>query len=260
MSEHLNYQKNICLGMPLYNEGDTIKETIEEFDKFIKFNNINLDLLIVDDCSTDNSYEILSELTKKYKFLKVYKNSKNLKHGLTIFNVYCKISELNYEYIIGCDSDGQFNFNDILQLLDNYENDKLIIGSRKKRVEGGIRLFITKTLKLILKFFLKYQIEDANSPFRLFSVKNFNSFKNTILKEDIMVTNILISMYFILSNKGIVEVSIDHLRRKNGKSGTMWENKMFSNFSIYLIKFSIFSLLEINMYKNYFKNNYLYNI
>ena len=99
--------------MPLFNEEGYIYELLENFEKFTKSNKLIIDLVIFDDCSTDNSYKILLNSQKKYQFLRVYKNNLNLKHGPTIYNVYKKIAELGYDYIIGCDSDGQFDLNDI---------------------------------------------------------------------------------------------------------------------------------------------------
>jgi dolichol-phosphate mannosyltransferase len=241
--------KNFCVGMPLFNEESYIYELLANFENFIKSNKLNIDLVIFDDCSTDNSYEILLNNQKKYQFLKVYKNNYNLKHGPTIYNVYKKIAELGYDYIIGCDSDGQFDLNDIPKLLNNYESQKLLIGSRTRRVEGGIRLFISKLLKQFINIFFNLKINDSNSPLRLFAVSDFQDFEKTVTSTNLRITNILLSIFFLKRKKGIVEVPINHFERASGGSGTMWEANIFKNISIYLIKFAILSLFDIWKYK-----------
>ena len=262
MNNFINVKNNsICVGMPLYNEGQSIATIVEEFHNFLIENNLNIDLLIIDDFSTDNSYEILEQLQTQYKFLKINRNSKNLKHGPTIFNVYNKILELGYEFIIGCDADGQFDFKDMINLISNYQSKSLIIGNRSNRVEGGIRSFISKTLKLFLRVYFQTNIKDANSPLRLFSTQDFASFKKAFLNQnlDFKVTNVLLSIYFSKFKNNVIEVPIKHLERLSGDNGTMWENKYFKNISIYLIKFAFESLLEIRKFKkvinNYYGNN-----
>ena len=247
-------RKKFCVGMPLFNEESYIHELLANFENFTKNNKLIIDLVIFDDCSTDNSYEILLNNQKKYQFLKVYKNNHNLKHGPTIYNVYKKIAELGYDYIIGCDSDGQFDLDDIPKLLNNYESQKLLIGSRTRRVEGGIRLFISKLLKQFLNIFLNLKIKDSNSPFRLFAVSDFQEFEKTVASTNLRITNILLSIFFLKRKKGVVEIPINHFERASGGSGTMWEANIFKNISIYLIKFAIFSLFDIWKYrKNIYK-------
>lgn len=250
-------KKSICVGMPLFNESKSINKIINDFSNFLKVHNIEIDLLIIDDCSTDNSFEILKKLEKKFPFLHVYQNNMNLKHGLTIYNVYNKISEMGYKYIIGCDADGQFDLNDIIKLIKNYQPGSLVIGRRLKRVEGGIRSLISNCLKYFLKIYFGIKIPDSNSPLRLFSVEDFNNFKKIVQKSnlDYKVTNILLSVYFAKLKGSLINVQIQHLKRISGDSGTMWQNQYFKNFSFYLFKFAFESFFEILRFKKIIDNS-----
>ena len=217
----LNLNNNsICVGMPLFNESKSIDKIVNDFSIFLKENNIEIDLLIIDDCSTDNSFEILKKLEKKFYFLHVYQNNMNLKHGPTIYNVYNKISDMGYKHIIGCDADGQFDLNDIYKLIKNYKQGSLVIGRRLKRVEGGVRSLISNSLKYFLKIYFGINIPDSNSPLRLFSVEDFDNFKKIVQKSnlDFKVTNILISVYFAKLKGNLINVQIQHLKRISGEA------------------------------------------
>ena len=70
----LNLNNNsICVGMPLFNESKSIDKIVNDFSIFLKENNIEIDLLIIDDCSTDNSFEILKKLEKSLFLARISK-------------------------------------------------------------------------------------------------------------------------------------------------------------------------------------------
>ena len=64
--------------VPCYNEEKTIKRLVE---KILKFNLYEKEIIIVDDCSTDNSSEIIKLLAKSNKDIKSIFSKKNLGKG-----------------------------------------------------------------------------------------------------------------------------------------------------------------------------------
>src|SRR5210317_249437 len=64
--------------MSSYNSEKTISASIESI---LNQSYKNIELLIIDDCSTDNSYEILKEYELNYDSINVFRNNKNI--GLT---------------------------------------------------------------------------------------------------------------------------------------------------------------------------------
>jgi glycosyltransferase involved in cell wall biosynthesis len=70
--------KLISVIMSAYNCEDTISESI---DSIVNQTYKNIELLIVDDSSSDRTYEILKKYENEYSFIKVFKNDINI--GLT---------------------------------------------------------------------------------------------------------------------------------------------------------------------------------
>ena len=85
--------------LPTYNGARFIEETLQSvIDQTYK----NLEIIIIDDCSTDNSYDILKLYADKDDRIKLYKNDKNLGIGE---NSNKALSLSNGEYIMMQDHD-----------------------------------------------------------------------------------------------------------------------------------------------------------
>ena len=91
----------ISVLMSVYNDEKRVSKSIESIlnQTFQDF-----EFLILDDCSTDNTYEICNYYAKKNEKIKLMKNHQNL--GLTK-SLNLLISESNYELIARQDSDDE---------------------------------------------------------------------------------------------------------------------------------------------------------
>ena len=116
----------ISILIPLYNEENTVIEILEKVNKQ---NNetISLEIIVIDDGSTDGSAELLSKNVQLYNhFIKLKKNSGKgaaIKEGLEI---------ATGDYILFQDADLEYDPNDyskIFYVIENF-NAEVIIGSR----------------------------------------------------------------------------------------------------------------------------------
>lgn len=108
----------ICI---TYNHEKYIKKTIEGIIN--QNTSFDFELIISDDCSTDETPKIIKEYQEKYPDkIKVIFREKNLG---SINNYIETLSNLNYKYIAICDGDDLWIDNDKLQLQYDYlENNK----------------------------------------------------------------------------------------------------------------------------------------
>jgi len=61
--------------IPVHNENKNIKKTINNLKKLKKYIK-NFNILFIDDFSKDDTFELLKKYSKKYYFIKVFKNKK----------------------------------------------------------------------------------------------------------------------------------------------------------------------------------------
>jgi glycosyltransferase involved in cell wall biosynthesis len=105
-----------------YNNAPFIEECI---NSALKQTYENIEIIFVDDCSTDNSLEIIEKLAIKDKRIKILKNSKNEGAGFTKKRM---IDESSGQFCGILDSDDFLNTNAIEKLVNNHlENPKASI-------------------------------------------------------------------------------------------------------------------------------------
>ena len=66
---------SLSIIIPVYNESKGIEKTVNSLKK-IKKNIKKFNLIFIDDFSTDNTFDLINKLSKKYSFIKIFKNKK----------------------------------------------------------------------------------------------------------------------------------------------------------------------------------------
>ena len=98
-NESENDIEKVSIITPCYNAEDYIKSTYKALkDQTIS----NWEWIVVDDCSTDDSYKILTELSQEDKRVKVFKNSENSGAAVTR-NICLNNAKGRYLAFLDCD-------------------------------------------------------------------------------------------------------------------------------------------------------------
>lgn len=136
--------------------GQVLSEAIRIGEKYAK----ELEVLVVDDASSDDSLSIIKRYAKKYRQIKVIAHPKNLGFGKTIKESY---EAARNDFIFTIPGDRQIRAEVLPILLRKIERLDLVIGRREKRQDS----FWRKTQSLIYNSLLRYfgglKIHDVNS-------------------------------------------------------------------------------------------------
>jgi glycosyltransferase involved in cell wall biosynthesis len=114
--------------VPCYNEENTLEDIIDEV-MAAGTRNTKKEIIIVDDCSTDSSPEIISKLEKKYKEVKGILKNKNEGKGAALKQ---GIMASTGELVIIQDADREYDPRDYDKMLDIFREDRadIVFGSR----------------------------------------------------------------------------------------------------------------------------------
>jgi biofilm PGA synthesis N-glycosyltransferase PgaC len=106
--------------IPCYNDGHLVKQCIESI--YASYDKNNLELIVVNDCSKDNSAEVIQEMQKVYDF--VFINLPQNGGKSDALNHASK--RANYDIISFIDADAEINPVALNDVLDRFEMDPKI--------------------------------------------------------------------------------------------------------------------------------------
>jgi glycosyltransferase involved in cell wall biosynthesis len=158
-------QLKVCVIIPTYNNHKTLKRVLDSVLQYTS------NVIVVNDGSTDSTAQIL----EAYSHLVQIHHSKNTGKGKALRNAFKKALDLNYDYAITIDSDGQHFASDIPSFIAALETDAdvLLIGSRNMTQENVPKKssFGNKFSNFWFWFETGNKLEDTQSGFRLYPLK-----------------------------------------------------------------------------------------
>jgi glycosyltransferase involved in cell wall biosynthesis len=158
-------QYKVCVIVPTYNNHKTLKRVLDSVLQYTS------NVIVVNDGSTDTTEQIL----ETYPNLVQIHHSKNSGKGLAIRNGLKKALELNYDYAITIDSDGQHFASDIPSFIETLEtnSDELLIGCRNMTHEDVPKKssFGNKFSNFWFWFETGNRLEDTQSGFRMYPLR-----------------------------------------------------------------------------------------
>ncbi|MDR2474285.1 MAG: glycosyltransferase family 2 protein [Bacteroidales bacterium] len=178
--------------IPAYNEEANIRTVTNEWHKVAAKTGADSRLVIVDDGSRDNTYNILAAMKKELPQLTVL-SKPNGGHGAAVLYGYRYALEKGADYVFQTDSDGQTVPDEFWQFWEKRQEYTALIGRRSHRKDGFSRVFVTKVLRLVLRIVFRLDIPDANTPFRLLKAEALSKYL-PLIPPDFNLSNIMLSV------------------------------------------------------------------
>jgi len=197
--------------IPIYNEESAIGDLLEKIISLIKAKPV--ELLVVDDGSTDKSPEILANYAQAGK-IKLVQHKKNQGYGSALKT---GIHQASGEKIIIMDGDGSYPAEKILELMEKSHSAEMVVG--KRRAKPGVEPILRRIFKWLVVKMVKYlagfEIQDLNSGLRIFPKEIARKYF-PILPNHFSFTSTL-SLIFLSEGYRIEYQEIDYQPRQ-GKS------------------------------------------
>ncbi len=252
----------ISLIFPTYNEIGNLPLLIKEVNKVTTNTNYRFELIFVDDCSTDNTFDFLQQISQKDNRLKVISFARNFgSHAaITAGLSFCK-----GEAAIVLSSDLQDPPNVIPKLLGEWKKGYQIIwGIRKDRLgEKKSTKFFSKLYYLMINWLTEVRVPPQGADIFLADKKVIKAFNLVPEKHS--------SVFMVLSWLGFSQTSIYYQKKQRPRGRSKWT--LFKKVKLTLDSILSFSDVPIRyasiigiitatigfIYASYTTYTYLYN-
>ena len=169
--------------IPLFNESENIQTLIEAIEKSLSNLAIEKEIILVDDGSTDNTWQEISKASTHHRSLLGIKLSRNFGHQHALL---AGLSSAKGEYIITMDGDLQHPPELIPEMIKAHqEGFKIIATKRKDSTQTSFFKKVTSAFFYrVFKFFTNINIQSGSSDFRsmhIVQVKQLLSFNDVDL-------------------------------------------------------------------------------
>lgn len=159
--------------IPVFNESETIENTIKNIVLWNNVAKILLEIIIVDDGSTDNSLEKINSLKKEISFIKTISYKPNRGKGYAVRN---GILSTKGTHILFMDADNSTEISEVNKLIEECEKGfDIVIGERTGKEK---RLFARRLASNMGRLFISslffWNIKDSQCGFKLFTKKSAN--------------------------------------------------------------------------------------
>lgn len=151
--------------IPVYNEKATLEQILHKVEQVTE---IEKEIILVDDASTDGSTAILKRLQKENPHYKVIFKAQNSGKGASLREGFKQASG---DYVIVQDADLEYDPNDYQTLIDSVSEEfKVVYGSRFNgdyKDMSSLHYFGNKLLTLITNVFFGARLTDMETCYKL---------------------------------------------------------------------------------------------
>ncbi len=225
-------KEGLSVIIPVYNSRDTLQELVSRINRTMTDAEMDFEIIMVDDGSTDDSWQILQSLFNKYRNITIIKLLRNFgQHN----GLLCGFKEARFNKLITIDDDLQNRPEEIPKMLQKMQehNFDVVYSEYSSKRHAPWRNLGSNIVQAIYKKIFK--VKKNCSSFRLLN-STIAELASQYDKKFVFLDG-LIATY--TNSIGYVETS--HQQRKHGQSGYSFRKLITLSLNL-LTNFSIFPL------------------
>jgi len=166
--------KDLSVIVPAYNEAESLPELVDWVDRVVKAHHIDAEIWIMDDGSTDETWEVVQSLKNKYSIVRGVKFRRNYGKAAALQTGFNAAAG---SVVITMDADLQDSPDEIPELYKMIKSGKydLVSGWKKKRYDPISKTIPTKLFNSATRSLSGIQLHDFNcglKAYRFDVVKN----------------------------------------------------------------------------------------
>lgn len=224
--------KKISFVIPCYRSEKTLPAVVKEIqDKMNTMSEFTFDIFLVNDCSPDNTLEVIRGLCEQYDNIKGISFSKNFGQHAALM---AGLRHSDGDYVVCLDDDGQTPADEVDKLIAKLEEGfDAVYAKYDHKQHSSFRNLGSKVNELMLRVML-------DKPADLY-VSSYFAVKRFVVDDMICYAN---SYPYVIglvlrTTKNIANVMVNHREREEGSSGYTLRKLMslwFNGFTAFSVK------------------------
>lgn len=203
----------LSIVMPAYNEAAHIEACVREWYDGVVARIPGAELIVVDDCSRDDTGARLRQLAGHLPALRVLTTPVNGGHGRAL---RFGLEQAGGEFVFHTDSDRQHTPEDFWALWEQRVASDFVFGVRDHRADGAFRAAVSSMMRVVNAMLWGHWIRDANCPYKLMR----RTALDQVLASIPRTSFIPMVMVAVLARRGgfrVREVTVRHFPRVAGE-------------------------------------------
>jgi glycosyltransferase involved in cell wall biosynthesis len=214
----------LSLVIPCYNEEGNLRALAAAIREAVEPLNLPYEVIITDDCSTDNSWNLLKELAAADPRIRVQRFAFNCGESAAS---WAGLQAANGQYLVTLDADLQNDPRDLPKFLDALKQYDCVCGTRvdtRGRGDNFIRIASSRIANAVRNKLSGEQISDAGCTYRAFRRECLNNVKFFKGMHRFLPT------LFKIEGRSVTEIPVTNNPRFAGESHYGVWNRLFSSF------------------------------
>ena len=204
--------KKVSFVIPCYRSASTLPKVVAEIEDTMKrMENYEYEIVLVNDCSPDNTFEVIRSICAEKKYVKGVNFAKNFGQHAALM---AGLRETNGDYVVCLDDDGQTPADEVDKLFTKLdEGFDAVYASYAHKKHSFFRNMGSKVNELMTRIML-------GKPKELF-ISSYFAVKRYIVDDMIRYEN---SYPYVIglvlrATRNITNVDVNHREREEGTSG-----------------------------------------
>jgi len=204
--------QSLSVVLPAYNEEALIESTIHDVIARLSEWELEFEVVVVNDGSSDRTGEILDALAASDSRIRPITHSVNRGYGAALVTGFASAAN---DLVFFMDSDGQFEISELASFLPLMGRYDAVWGYRIDRKDTWMRRLNAWGWKQLVRLFLGASVRDVDCAFKLFRAEFFRAHR---LECGGAMINAELLYKLRRDGNAIVEVGVRHFERKAGRA------------------------------------------
>lgn len=167
--------KDLSVIIPVYNEEESLPELCDWISRVVKTMSIRYEIILIDDGSTDRSWEVIQSMWEQYPVVRAFRFGRNYGKSAALDLGFSKAEG---EVVITMDSDLQDSPDEIPKLYTMIVEKQyhLVSGWKQKRYDPISKTIPSKLFNQVTRWFSGIKLHDFNCGLKAYQNKVIKSF------------------------------------------------------------------------------------